>query len=180
MNLGTSSQLHGLQQWRWILPAVNIVFYGVLVGSSQPPTLPPNLAIDPAAYMGRRIAFAVNSPATLLGLTIGNLFGEHAAFAADICAGVLLLPQWYAVGLWADYRHSRSGLPRRSMMTVSASGFSLVLVVFLSAWHRVLNEPRLFQSETIEVLFGCIAWPAFLLWCFGRTFINQQRSASSR
>src|SRR5689334_17880727 len=120
-----------MKRWRWILPALNIVLYIILIGASQQPKIPSDISIELVNPIDRRIADSVNSPAAVLALIVANRFGENTQLVADILTGIFLLPQWWLVGLWADYRgrHCPISLSRYQIMTFSATAFSIVLLI---------------------------------------------------
>jgi hypothetical protein len=146
-----------------------------LIGTSQDLNVSSSdLVIEFKSHLGRRIGYAVNTPAALLAAMLGTYFREHQQAAVDLCTGILLLPQWYLVGLWVDWYvlSARPTFRRYPGMVVSAAAFLAVLIIAMGAWYDALAEPRILRSAMIEVFFSLIAWPTLLLWGFGRLLIE--------
>jgi|RhiMethySRZTD1v2_1073278.scaffolds.fasta_scaffold12281_6 hypothetical protein len=99
---------------RWILPGVHLVLYILLVTlSGWPPFTNEHGGPDPITPLSLRLGFAINLPAWILSNGIHKWMGPESRVDTVVVVGLLLLPQWWIVGRWAEKNrgtHSSSGI----------------------------------------------------------------------
>lgn len=166
------------RRWRWILPSVHLALYIALVRSSGWP--PPNdsVAFDLGTPTAIQVAFAINSPAYVganILMGVADLQGELLFLQV---VGILSMPQWWVVGWWLEQftgRAQQAGLRSRRGFHVGlwACVFVVAAAWVSSCWWHILrntdlDRPNLVRSapHTLQIVFGCIVWPAFAMGLF--------------
>lgn len=172
--------------YRRILPLANLLLFLALVGfgdwdliqtirlyhqvsaeASQADAVWDPIYIDRAIPLSKALAYSIDFPAAVFAFPFSHIQkGWRAELLMDAVTAVYLLPLWFAVGRWFDFRDVNKirrgttwiALRKTTFVLACFAGVGILLVLVTGLARRTGEWPTFLLS--LPALF----WPAFLAY----------------